>query len=51
MYVDPVSGAAAAFASFTIQVCLPPPDVPAGTPGRATFGAKLVDAEFGSRRP
>ncbi|HEY6054460.1 MAG TPA: hypothetical protein VIU86_11045 [Gaiellaceae bacterium] len=48
MYVDPTSGAAAAFASFTIQVCLPPPDVPVGTPGRATFGAKLLSAEFTS---
>jgi len=48
MYVDPTSGAAAAFAAFTIQVCLPPPDVPVGTPGRAQFGAKLLDAEFGS---
>jgi hypothetical protein len=29
-----------------IQVCLPPPDIPAGTPGRATFGAKLYSAEL-----
>ena len=28
-------------ANNRITVCLPPPDVPAGTPGRATFGAKL----------
>lgn len=48
MYVDPATGAAAAFASFEIQTCLPPPDVPAGTPGRATFGAKLLSAEFGT---
>jgi hypothetical protein len=48
MYVDPTSGAAAAFASFKIVVCLPPPDVPVGTPGRATFGAKLLSAEFTS---
>lgn len=48
LYVDPTSGAAAAFASFTINVCLPPPDVPVGTPGRATFGAKLLSAEFTS---
>lgn len=27
----------------SIQACLPPPDVPAGTPGRATFGFKLTD--------
>jgi hypothetical protein len=30
----------------TQQVCLAPPDVPAGTPGRATLGAKLVSADF-----
>lgn len=29
-----------------IQICLPPPDVPAGTPGRATFGAKVYSAEL-----
>ena len=29
-----------------IVVCLPPPDLPAGTPGRATFGAKLYSAEL-----
>jgi hypothetical protein len=31
-----------------LVVCLPPPDVPAGTPGRATFGAKLLSATFTS---
>lgn len=30
----------------TITICLPPPDVPAGTPGRATFGAKVYSAEL-----
>jgi hypothetical protein len=30
----------------TLVVCLPPPDVPAGTPGRAVFGAKLLSATF-----
>src|SRR6478752_2718754 len=29
-----------------LVVCLPPPDVPAGTPGRAQFGAKLLSASF-----
>jgi hypothetical protein len=29
-----------------IAICLPPPDVPAGTPGRATFGAKVYQAEL-----
>jgi hypothetical protein len=31
-----------------LVVCLPPPDVPPGTPGRATFGAKLLSATFTS---
>ena len=31
-----------------LVVCLPPPDVPVGTPGRATFGAKLLSASFTS---
>jgi len=30
-----------------LVVCLPPPDIPAGTPGRAQFGAKLLSASFG----
>jgi hypothetical protein len=45
-YVDPAAGPETAFASFKIQVCLPPPDVPPGTPGRATFGVKLFDADL-----
>lgn len=35
-----------AFASAVIQVCLAPPDVPSGTPGRAAFGAKLLETSF-----
>jgi hypothetical protein len=43
----PQPGASAsAFASTSIQACLPPPDVPAGTPGRATFGFKLTAVDF-----
>jgi hypothetical protein len=34
--------------AYKIVVCLPPPDVPPGTPGRATFGAKLLSAVFTS---
>lgn len=37
---------AAAGYPTTLVVCLPPPDVPAGTPGRAVFGAKLLSATF-----
>jgi hypothetical protein len=46
-----VAGAApevAAGFQWKLVVCLPPPDVPAGTPGRATFGAKLLSAVFTS---
>lgn len=45
-YVDdiPLTSPLSDVANNTIQICLPPPDVPAGTPGRATFGAKLVSA-------
>jgi hypothetical protein len=46
-----LAGAAPELASgyqAKLRVCLPPPDVPAGTPGRATFGAKLLSATFTS---
>jgi hypothetical protein len=40
------SGAQAALGPAYMQICLPPPDLPAGTPGRATFGAKVYSAEL-----
>jgi hypothetical protein len=46
-----LAGAAPELASgyqAKLRVCLPPPDVPAGTPGRAAFGAKLLSATFTS---
>jgi hypothetical protein len=47
VFVDQVTTPPAnAFASSSIQACLPPPDVPAGTPGRATFGFKLTQVDF-----
>jgi len=46
MYVDPTTGAEAALGAYKLVTCLPPPDVPAGTPGRAAFGAQLLDAQF-----
>ena len=48
VFVDaPAAGVnASAFASASIQACLPPPDVPTGTPGRATFGFKLTQVDF-----
>lgn len=45
-YLVASAGAQTALGPAYIQVCLPPPDVPAGTPGRATFGAKLYSAEL-----
>jgi hypothetical protein len=44
------TAAPVATAGYTTElvVCLPPPDVPAGTPGRAVFGAKLLSATFTS---
>jgi hypothetical protein len=40
------SGAQAALGPAYMQICLPPPDVPVGTPGRATFGAKVYLADL-----
>jgi hypothetical protein len=45
-YLVATSGAQTALGPGYIQICLPPPDVPAGTPGRATFGAKVYSAEL-----
>jgi hypothetical protein len=48
MFVVTTVGSEAAMGPAKLVVCLPPPDVPAGTPGRATFGAKLLSATFSS---
>ncbi len=45
-YLVATGGSLTALGPAAIIVCLPPPDVPAGTPGRATFGAKLYSAEL-----
>lgn len=42
---SPQPVAAAGYAN-EIVVCLPPPDVPVGTPGRSFDGAKLLSASF-----
>jgi hypothetical protein len=36
----------AALGPAFMVICLPPPDVPVGTPGRATFGAKVYSAQL-----
>jgi len=46
IFVDQPAASETVFAALKLTICLPPPDVPAGTPGRATFGAKLIDADF-----
>jgi hypothetical protein len=46
IFVDQTSGALAAIASYTLTVCLPPPDLPPGTPGRGPLGAKLINADI-----
>ncbi|MGZ4290127.1 MAG: hypothetical protein ACXVQQ_04625 [Gaiellaceae bacterium] len=48
MFVVPTAGPEQSAGATKLVVCLPPPDVPAGTPGRATFGAKLLSATFTS---
>jgi hypothetical protein len=45
IFVDyTLTGPYAPFASSVMTVCLPSPDLPAGTAGRAALGAKLFDA-------
>ena len=46
LYVDPTAGAAAGLGAYQMLICLPPWDIPVGTPGRSFEGAQLLDAEF-----
>lgn len=46
VYVNPTPSAASALGAYVIRACLPPPDVPAATPGRALLGAQLLDVNF-----
>ena len=43
-FFDTTAGAEQALGTSKITFCLPPDDVPAGTPGRSPLGIKLVDA-------
>jgi hypothetical protein len=45
-YLVATSGTQTAAGPASIAICLPPPDVTVGTPGRATFGAKVYSAEL-----
>ena len=44
VYVNPTAGLEQTLGGFKLSICLPPPDVPVGTPGRAFQGAQLLDA-------
>jgi hypothetical protein len=44
IFVNKATGPGAALGAYSLKICLPPWDVPAGTPGRAFQGAQLLDA-------
>ncbi len=46
VHVDATSGAEAALGAYKLVICVPPADVPVGTPGRAPNGAQLLEATF-----
>ncbi len=46
VYVNQTAGAETALGAYKISVCLPPPDVPVGTPGRSAQGAQVLDTQF-----
>jgi hypothetical protein len=46
IYVNPTAGPETALGAYKLKICLPPWDVPLGTPGRAFNGAQLLDAKF-----
>ncbi len=46
IYVNPTAGPATALGAYSLRICLPPWDVPVGTPVRAFNGAQLLDAKF-----
>ena len=46
IYVNHASAVEANIGGYKLSICLPPPDVPAGTPGRAFEGAQLLEAKL-----
>ena len=46
VYVNPTAGPEQTLGGYKLSICLPPPDVPIGTPGRAFQGAQLLDAKL-----
>lgn len=46
VYVNPTAGPEQALGGYKLSICLPPPDVPVGTPGRSFQGAQLLEAKL-----
>jgi hypothetical protein len=46
IYVNKTTGGAQSLGAYNLKICLPPWDLPVGTPGRAAFGAQVVDAKL-----
>jgi hypothetical protein len=46
IYVNPTVGPTTALGAYSLKICLPPWDVPVGTPGRSFQGAQVLDAKF-----
>jgi hypothetical protein len=46
IYVNKTAGAETALGPYKLSICLPPPDVPVGTPGRSFMGAQLLEAQL-----
>jgi hypothetical protein len=46
LYVQPTAGPEQTLGEYRLTICLPPPDVPVGTPGRSAQGAQVTDARF-----
>jgi hypothetical protein len=45
-FVNPTAGPEQTLGGYKISICIPPGDVPPGTPGRAANGVQLLDAKF-----
>jgi hypothetical protein len=46
LYVNPTTDSETALGAYKLSICLPPPDLPVGDPGRAAQGAQLLEATF-----
>jgi hypothetical protein len=46
VFVNPTAGPEQTLGGYKLSICIPPGDVPPGTPGRAANGVQLLDAKF-----